>query len=862
MTQNLINSLPVCIKSVNQWVIWAAVPRENGKIGKPPIGLDGKLLSGWQQPENQFTFDKALQYLNDKKPANVAGIGVAFNGTEPFTALDLDDCLENGNLATWARKIVQMCGSYTEISPSGKGLRVFVLGKIPGAKPHAKKGALEIFSASGYVTTTGNVFEDRREIRENVSAMTAVYKEYFEEDKQDQFTQKGGSPKSTASSVFVGLTPDEIIKIIEHSKQADKFQCLLNGDTSDYLGDSEADLGLCGIVAFYSKNPATIEAVFNQSALAQREKWQKRPDYRKRTIEKAIADCRGQYERKPEPEKQKAEKTDSKNLGFAEIIAQGRAAQKTLDEILIPARDTDKGNAERFQAVFEGKAMHTPEMGWLIWDKNHWKADERGVRDMFKFAVSEEIHKEIDKLNKKRDKESIDLIGKLSKWLKQSQGAKITTSGLQWAYSDACFRGYIDDFDKDLYVFNVQNGTINLRTGEIKPHDPKDKITKISNIVYDKNATCPTWNKFLDRIFEGKKDLIRFIQKAIGYTLTGDIKEQVWFFLHGMGQNGKSKFIDAISRLLGDYCQKADMKTFSESQIDNSTSTPELAEFPGKRFVYATETKQGKAFDCGRIKDWTGGEQIPARQIYKVPFNFFPHFKLWLAGNHKPIIKDSTFSTWRRIRYIPFLVTIPDEEKDENLHLKFYAELSGILNWAVEGCLMWQSEGLKPCKEVVDATAEYQESQDRLSPFIKEACLTGKRYYMPFKTLHETYIAWCNANNENQMSKSAFREAIQERGFRIKHGTGNAIIVDGIMLSPYFNASNTSINEENNQSRVNAVNAVNDFTGNGLNDKAKDTFRKIVNCVNSINSDRNEKLSNSEKEPVFSDENEEETTDV
>ena len=800
MNKNLKNSIPLCVQNVNQWVIWTPIPRDNGKIGKPPIGLDGKLLSGWEKPENQFSFSQALQCSNNKTPSNIAGIGVAFNGSEPFTGIDLDDCLVSGKLADWARSIVEACDSYTEISPSGKGLRVFVKGKIPSAKPHAKKGKLEIFSSNGYVTVTGNVFEDRREIRENISAMTVVYKETF----QEPLTQKEikEEPKPVASSFPVSaMSPEEIIKIVTHSVQAGKFQRLLNGDISDYPGDSEADLGLCGIIAFYSKDQGTIEAVFNHSTLSQREKWQ-RPDYRKRTIEKAISGCTGQYERKPEPEKlippqiTVSSPKDISKLSFAEITALKKEALKKLDANIIPARDTDKGNADRFQAVFAGKAMHTPEMGWLMWDGTHWKADERGVRDMFEDAVSEEIHKEIETLNKKRDKTSIELIGKLSKWLKQSQTAKIITSGLQWANSDACFRGYIGDFDENLYAFNVQNGTINLRTGAFKNHDPKDKIMKISSVIYDKTATCPTWDKFLDRVFEGKKDLILFIQKAIGYTLTGEIIEQIWFFLHGLGRNGKSVFVKIISKLLGDYCQKADMKTFSESQIDNSTSTPELAEFPGKRFVFATETKQGKAFDVGRIKDWTGGEPIPARQIYKVPFNFLPHFKLWLAGNHKPLIKDSTLSTWRRIRFIPFNVTIPESEIDEKLGEKLETELSGILNWAIEGCLMWQSEGLKAPKEVIDATAEYQESQDRLAPFIKEDCIIGKYHLIQFKALYEAYVSWSGINNETPMSKPAFREAIQERGFNVKPGTDNNKFAHGIMLSPNEKPTKTANDED------------------------------------------------------------------
>lgn len=811
MTQIDTNSLPCELKELKQWTFWKKLSqtKKDGSIEttKPPCNKDG-YNSDCTQSKNLLPFETALNTFYQEKGKNkIDGIGFAFNESG-ISGIDIDHCIdEAGNLTKEAREIIDQVNSYTELSPSGTGIHILVKGTIPEKyrkEPSTeqkkrgetkgylggKKGCFEAYSSGRYFTVTGKVFENRRKIEERQQELTWFWETFVKaEPKEKQLSQeKEKDPvKQSAPSCDISTKSDE--EILKIAKNDQIFQALWNGDTSKYGGDnSAADMALMVKLAFYCcKDSEKMERLFSQSGLGQRDKWKEREDYRRKTITGAI-------ERQPKVFEAKSKTTNGvfdktkETLGFAEIIAQGKAAQKSWDEILIPARDTDKGNAERFQAVFENKAIHTPEMGWMIWFNNHWKADERGVRDMFKYAVSEEIHKEIDKLNQKRDKESLNLIEKLSKWLKQSQGAKLITSGLQWANSDACFRGYIDDFDKDLYAFNVLNGTINLRTGEIQSHDPKDKITKISKITYDKNADCLVWKTFLNRIFEGKKDLIRFIQKSIGYTLTGEIIEQIWYFLFGTGQNGKSTFVDVISKLHGDYCQKADMKTFSESQIDNSTSTPELAEFPGKRFVFATETKQGKAFDCGRIKDWTGGEKIPARQIYKIPFNFFPHFKLWLAGNHKPIIKDSTLSTWRRIRFIPFNVTISDNEKDERLPQKLEAELSGILNWAIEGCLAWQSEGLKPPKEVVDATNEYQESQDRLSPFIKGACITERRLSVPFKVLYETYVSFCETNKDTAMSKPAFKEAIQERGYRTKEGHARTLLVDGITTMPNKNA--------------------------------------------------------------------------
>ncbi|MBF0548891.1 MAG: hypothetical protein HQM08_31025 [Candidatus Riflebacteria bacterium] len=321
-----------------------------------------------------------------------------------------------------------------------------------------------------------------------------------------------------------------------------------------------------------------------------------------------------------------------------------------------------------------------------------------------------------------------------------------------------------------------------MKTGMFKKHNPKDKITKISNVQYDKTATCPTWNKFLEEVFEGKKGLINFVQKLVGHSLTGDVSEQIWVFLHGHGSNGKSTFIATIQKIIGDYSKKTDIQTFNEKDKESGGNSPEIAELPGVRFLFASETRQGKAFDTGKIKDMTGGETLRACAKYGHPFNFFPQFKIWISGNHKPIIKDSTYSSWRRICLIPFNRTFSKSDQDKKLPDKLNVEMSGILNWAIEGCLNWQKEGLEFPKEVLEATSEYQVSQDKLAPFITEKCITEKRQSILFKTLYYTYKLWCDNNNENPISKPAFMEAIQEREFKKRIGTGRVTFIDGINI--------------------------------------------------------------------------------
>ncbi|MFZ4773714.1 MAG: DNA primase family protein [Terrimicrobiaceae bacterium] len=305
---------------------------------------------------------------------------------------------------------------------------------------------------------------------------------------------------------------------------------------------------------------------------------------------------------------------------------------------------------------------------------------------------------------------------------------------------------------------------------------------------------------FLNQIMRGSQDLVRFLQKAIGYTLTGIVKEQCWFFLYGRGHNGKSTLIDVISKLLGEYTGKTGIETFLPKFQQQAGNTPEIAALDGARFVYASETEEGKSLAAGRIKDMTGGEQISAMPKYRDPYNFYPVWKIWISGNHKPTIKDTTISTWRRIRMVPFSVQIPEQEQDQDLPVKLERELSGILKWAVEGCLAWQREGLRPCKEILAATAEYQNSQDILAAFVAERCYIPEKTPWTVKTssmnLYKAYTEWCEASGERPKSQTKFGEALDEKGFnRARDGRG-AIIWEGIGLFENMNTSEGSEGSE------------------------------------------------------------------
>lgn len=339
------------------------------------------------------------------------------------------------------------------------------------------------------------------------------------------------------------------------------------------------------------------------------------------------------------------------------------------------------------------------------------------------------------------------------------------------------------DLDTNPMLLNVLNGTIDLTTGACLPHNRENLITKLAPVTYKKNAVCPVWSDFLDRVFNGDQDMVRFIKQAVGYTLTGLTVEQIFFLLYGTGSNGKSTFLETLKIMLGDYAKATNFTTFLESKSD--TIRNDLAGIAGTRFVVAKEAKSGRGFDESVVKELTGGDTISARFLRKEYFEFKPTFKIWLAANHKPRIKEQSTGIWRRVRLIPFEIQILEEDADRNFGKKLEAEMPGILNWAIEGCLEWQQAGrLVSPKRVKDATDLYKSESDRLREFIQENCQTGKasKHNVPLSQIHKVYAAWCKQNDEFPLGKMSFRSALEERGYPSGNGTGNVVTVYGISL--------------------------------------------------------------------------------
>lgn len=367
----------------------------------------------------------------------------------------------------------------------------------------------------------------------------------------------------------------------------------------------------------------------------------------------------------------------------------------------------------------------------------------------------------------------------VSKWAHTSSNCSRLKAMIESVKPDVAIMP--NQLDGNPWLFNCLNGTIDLKTGKRLPHQKEHHITKLANVEYDPEAKAPTWDKFLNEIFAGNEELIKYVQRFAGYSLIGDISEQCLEFLHGEGANGKTTFINAIRSVMGDYAQEAAPDLLLEKKF---TGIPnDIARLRGARSVIVTETSDGKRFDEGLIKRLTGGDKIAARFLHGEFFEFDPTHKLWLISNHKPVIKGIDYAIWRRINLIPFEVTFPKEKQDKELPAKLLKELPGILAWAVRGCLEWQQIGLAPPEKVKFATEEYKTEMDAVQRFIDECCKIDNSAFVTAKHLYEKYKNWSDQNGERAITSQMFGRQLGAKGFKNSHKqAGNAW--EGLSYNP------------------------------------------------------------------------------
>lgn len=410
---------------------------------------------------------------------------------------------------------------------------------------------------------------------------------------------------------------------------------------------------------------------------------------------------------------------------------------------------TEHGVAEAFTAQFRDTLRYCNSAGsWFLWSGTHWEKDKRHRA----FQYAREL---IAKSNRHSEFKSQAITGKAS-----------FAGGVErFARCDPAHSVVAEDWDRDPYLLATPGGTVDLRAGSIRPGDPDDMMTRITAVA-PACVDCPLWKQFLQDTTNNDSELVDFLQRWCGYCLTGDTREHALLFGFGPGGNGKSVFLNTVSRILGDYATVAAMDTFTASNSDKHPT--DLAMLHGARLVTATETEEGRAWAESRIKQMTGGDPITARFMRQNFFTFTPQFKLTIVGNHKPVLKNVDDAARRRFNIVPFIHKPPNPDRE--LEHKLEGEWPGILQWMIEGCLAWQQDGLPRPAVVKEATAEYFEAQDSFGQWLGERCILDPGLECKPADLLKDFQEWCRKNGEPESDNKRLRGML-ERTAGVRHVT-------------------------------------------------------------------------------------------
>lgn len=405
----------------------------------------------------------------------------------------------------------------------------------------------------------------------------------------------------------------------------------------------------------------------------------------------------------------------------------------------------------------------TAEWGlWNLWDGHVWRTDST-------LAV-------FDLARKVCRKESAACKDK--RLAPRIASAQTVYAVERLARADRLHAAAVEQWDADPWLLNTPGGVVDLRTSRLREAQREDYCTKICAAA--PGGQCQQWLMFLERITGGNRELQSFMQRVAGYALTGETREQALFFLYGTGANGKSVFLNTISGIMGDYATTASVETFIDSKTQSHPT--DLAALRGARLVTAIETEEGRRWAESKLKALTGGDRIAARYMRQDFFEFVPQFKLLVAGNHKPGLRTVDEAIRRRFNLIPFTITIPPEERDLELADKLKAEWGGILQWAIDGCLEWQTEGLHAPEAVTAATGEYLAGEDAISRWIDDCCEVKKTLWTPATALFDSWQRWCELNQEYTGSQKRLSQNLESHGFVSQRKmTGRGFLGIGLM---------------------------------------------------------------------------------
>lgn len=756
----MYNKLPTDLKENALFCLWRYEQR-NSRQTKVPYRTNGNRGDS----TNRNAFDTFGTVCTQISRYNGIGMGIF----DDYFAIDIDDCIVDGVISEMALDVISMMDSYTEISPSGKGIRI--IGKAHGLTYdksryyiNNRQIGMEVYVAgytSKFVTLTGNAIHEVG-VEDRGEELVAVLEKYMVKTTPSQVQNAVTPPGSF-------LTDEEIITKALSSRQGKKFKSFWDGEIPAGKTQSEADQALATILAFWcGGDTEQMDRLFRQSGLM-RDKWE-RDDYRIATLEKAVRMSSSFYT----PPTTAAD-------DFSPMLA-------TLQDLDLANnrryRGGDIGFGRLYADVYKDIARYVPERKkWYIYDGSRWVADIGGLMAM---ELAKELSDGILQYTATIKDESLRaaFLDSCKKWTQR----RFRETYLKEAQS--VYPVSMEKFDADRYLFNCRNGTLDLRTMEFREHRSEDFLTKIAGAEYDLSASSPRFATFIDEITSHDTDKARFLQKALGYGISGDTRYECLFFLYGeLTRNGKGTLMESCLNVLGDYGRAVRPETIAQKNNVNSQSPSEdLARLAGIRFANISEPSRGLVLNAAQVKSMTGNDTMNARFLNENSFDFKPQFKLYINTNYLPVISDMTLFSSGRVMIIPFTRHFEEWEQDKTLKEEFShpQTQSAILNWLVEGYRMLRTEGMNPPTAVVEATNVYSHESDKMAQFAEDRLREEPGGEVRTSAVYDAYRAWCYENGCYTENSRNFNHELRKFGRverrRPRHGGEKTTLLIGYKL--------------------------------------------------------------------------------
>jgi putative DNA primase/helicase len=733
--------IPQLLKDRNIWCTWKYKSVDGRKTKVPHNPATGHLAKV-NMPNSFKDYGTALKALK-----NYDGLGIRVEGN--IIAIDLDHCLKDGKLDQLGAEVVaHFKNTYIEISPSGTGLHIFVLmptGFIYDKDTYyIKRGPVEVYAAgctNRFVTVTGNVYQEK-----DISLEETGIK-WLLETIMPRITPVKQATVQLSNESY--LLDDSVLAVASTAKNKEKFNKLWSGSTEGYASNSEADLALCTILAFYANgNADQIDRLFRKSNLM-RAKWNEKhgtDTYGNITIAKAVSSLKSFYS---------PVDTGDADEDFKDELHRLEKVNP-IDNKTYPW--TDIGAGKLFADYYKHILRYVPERrSWFFYFGGIWSQDTGNLKAMFYcMELAKLLHVFAIKIF--NDDLRKQYMNYTRKW--QTHGYRVNVLKDAQVYHPIPYAL----FDSDPYIFNCTNGTLHLDTGKFTEHQAADRLTKISPVAYDAKAKSERWDSFINEIMSGDIEKGKFLQKILGYALSGDTRHECMSILYGAStRNGKGTLCESVLKVFGGYGCTARPETIALKSNNNSSNPSEdIARLAGVRFVNIAEPGKGLILNTSQVKSMTGNDTLNARFLHENSFDFSPQFKLYINTNYLPVVNDITIFTSGRVIIIPFERHFDEAEQDKGLKHEFASPevQSAILNWLIRGYEMLHKEGLVQPESVIKATKQYQHDSNKTLLFVEDCMEEGANYEDYTANVYDKYRIWCTDNGQYAESMRNFKQSL------------------------------------------------------------------------------------------------------